>query len=158
MVKSLLICTFVLGVVCVAVSSELSVCIEEDGDLRIDCPLKPRDSQINSYEFSMSIGAVETIINTNVSGSSPDAHYQDHSYVEQLEPQGYRLRLKAEMYRQIDTDSEKTYLCKISKNITSKTIEKGELLPCTADQVVVQTFCCLLLSLWTSIATHLNTH
>uniref|UniRef100_A0AAY5KG14 Immunoglobulin subtype domain-containing protein n=1 Tax=Esox lucius TaxID=8010 RepID=A0AAY5KG14_ESOLU len=146
MVTSLLICGVLLGVGCVIVHSELSVCEEEDGDLRIDCHLEPRANQINSYEFSLSTGTVETVINTNVSGSSPDVHYRDRSYVEHLDPHGYRLRLSAGTHTvtHINNHPETTFICKISKKIASQIIQKGGLLPCSAERLLVRTCCCLL--------------
>ncbi|KAJ7997503.1 hypothetical protein DPEC_G00229700 [Dallia pectoralis] len=154
MVRSLLLCGVLLGVV----RSELSVCEEEDGDLRVDCRIEPRANQINSYEFSLTTGTMETVINTNVSGSSPDVLYRDRSYVELLKPHGYRLRLNAETQTltEINTHPETTFICKISKKSASTILVKGELLPCSADQLLVQTCCCLLsilFSLW-SYAPH----
>uniref|UniRef100_A0AAZ3SF45 Immunoglobulin subtype domain-containing protein n=1 Tax=Oncorhynchus tshawytscha TaxID=74940 RepID=A0AAZ3SF45_ONCTS len=102
----------------------VSVCEEEDGDLRVDCHVEPRANQINSYEFSVSTGTVETVVNTNVSGSSPDVRYRDHSYVEQLEPYGYRLTLNADTHTHTLTNTHTTFICKISKNIASIIIEK----------------------------------
>uniref|UniRef100_A0A8C7KJP8 Uncharacterized protein n=1 Tax=Oncorhynchus kisutch TaxID=8019 RepID=A0A8C7KJP8_ONCKI len=115
--------------------------------------LSARANQINSYEFSVSTGTVETVVNTNVSGSSPDVRYRDHSYVEQLEPYGYRLTLNADTHTHTltNTHTHTTFICKISKNIASIIIEKNDLLPCSADRVLVQSCCWLLgvlLSLW----------
>ncbi|KAK6317635.1 hypothetical protein J4Q44_G00130350 [Coregonus suidteri] len=137
-------------VLCNVVHCELvSVCEEEDGDLRVDCHVEPRANQINSYEFSVSTGTVETVVNTNVSGSAPDVRYRDRSYVEPLEPYGYRLTLNADTH--ILANTHKTFICKISKNIASVIIEKNDLLPCSADSVLVRGCCWLLgllLSLW----------
>ncbi|XP_045573472.1 thy-1 membrane glycoprotein isoform X2 [Salmo salar] len=150
--RSLLVCGVVLGVLWNVVHCELvSVCEEEDGDLRVDCHVEPRANQINSYEFSVSTGTVETVVNTNVSGSAPDVHYRDRSYVEHLEPYGYRLTLNADTHTHTLTNTHTTFICKISKNIASVIIEKNDLLPCSADSVLVQSCYWLLgvlLSLW----------
>ncbi|KAK7926137.1 hypothetical protein WMY93_008447 [Mugilogobius chulae] len=90
MIKSLLFCG-VLGVFLIPAKSDLiSVCIEDDQDLRVDCMVEPKPSRINSYEFSWSSGKKEAVINTNVSGAASEAQFRDKSYVEELESHGYR--------------------------------------------------------------------
>lgn len=100
----------------------ISVCVEDDNDLRVDCLIDPKPSMINSYEFSWSSGAKESLINTNVSGSSAERQFADKSSVEELEPRGYRMTLTG------FTDKlphNTTYLCKISGVAARVTVEKG---------------------------------
>lgn len=103
-------------------SQLISVCMEDDRDLRVDCRIEPKPNKIASYEFSWSTGTKETLINTNVSGSSAEAQFRDKSEVVELEPHGYRMTLSG------FTDSlphNTTYMCKISGQIESVTVERG---------------------------------
>lgn len=101
----------------------ISVCYEDDNDLRVDCWVEPKANKISSYEFSWSSGTKESLINTNVSGSSAESQFKDKSYVEELEePQGYRMTLKG------FTDTlphNTTYMCKISGVTARITVQKG---------------------------------
>lgn len=100
----------------------ISVCVEDDNDLRVDCRTDPKLNQISSYEFSWSSGAKESLIITNVSGSSAEDKFKDKSQVQPLEPHGYRMTLTG------FTDSlphNTTYLCKISGVVARITIMKG---------------------------------
>ncbi|XP_071754371.2 uncharacterized protein LOC139910828 [Centroberyx gerrardi] len=137
----------VLGVLLVPVLCDLiTVCVEDDEDLRVDCRIDPKPSQYNSYEFSWSSGSKETLINTNVSGSAADVQFKDQSYVEELEPHGYRMTLTGFTHT---LPYNTTYICKISKVVASVYIEKEHLLPCSAVSVFLKTSCswiiCLLL-------------
>ncbi|CAL1573491.1 unnamed protein product [Knipowitschia caucasica] len=136
MIKSLLFFGL-LGVFSIPAKSDLiSVCIEDDRDLRVDCMVEPKPSRINSYEFSWSSGSKEAVINTNVSGAASESQFRDKSYVEELEPQGYRLTMTG----YTDTlPHNTTYMCKISGNSATITIEKDLLLPCSA--VIWKTSC-----------------
>ncbi|KAM4545460.1 uncharacterized protein PAE49_018031 [Odontesthes bonariensis] len=129
MLKSLFVCG-VLGVLLIPAQCQLiSVCVEEDNDLRVDCEIEPKANKINSYEFSWSFGTKETLINTNVSGSAAEMQFRDKSEVVELEPHGYRMTLSG------FTDTlphNTTYMCKISGNVESVTIEKDHLVPCSA--------------------------
>lgn len=105
----------------------ISVCVEDDRDLRVDCLIQPKTNKIATYEFSWSSGTKMTLINTNVSGSSPEAHYRDKSYVEELEPHGYRMTLKG------FTDTlphNTTYMCRITGKDARVTVEKGRWMGC----------------------------
>ncbi|KAM4620209.1 uncharacterized protein ACJ7VT_006911 [Polymixia lowei] len=114
MVQSLFVLG-VLGVLLVPAQFEpISVCVEDDDDLRVDCRILPKPSQINTYEFSWSIGGKETLINTNVSGSAADPRFKDHSYVEELEPHGYRMTLTGFTHT---LPHNVTFMCKISRSI-----------------------------------------
>lgn len=146
MLKSLFVYG-VLGVLLISVKSELiTVCIEDDNDLRVDCLVKPKLNKINSYEFSWSSGNKESLINTNVSGSSAEAQFKEKSQVEELEPHGYRMTLSG------FTDGlphNTTYLCKISGESATVNKEKEKLEPCSAVSLFLKSSCswmvCLLL-------------
>ncbi|XP_041808935.1 thy-1 membrane glycoprotein-like [Chelmon rostratus] len=146
MLKSL----FVYGVLAVllipAKCDLISVCVDEDNDLRVDCRVEPQPNKISSYEFSWSSGTKESLINTNVSGSSAEAQFKDKSYVKELEPHGYRLILSG------FTDKlphNTTYLCKISGLVARISVEKDQLATCSAVSVFLKSSCswivCLLL-------------
>lgn len=127
-------CILVFGVLGVLLVPGLrcdlvSVCLEDDDDLRVDCRIKPRPSQINSYEFSWSSGTKETLINTNVSGSTTEPRFREASYVEELEPYGYRLTLSGFTST---LPYNTTYMCKISRVVVSIYAERDKLLPCSA--------------------------
>lgn len=126
----------VFGVLLVPVQSDdITVCVEEDNDLRVDCLIEPKKNIIASYEFSWSSGTKETLINTNVSGSSADKQFKDKSYVEELDDHGYRLTLTG------FTDTlphNTTYLCKMAGTVARITVEKSQLVPCSAVSVLLR--------------------
>lgn len=106
---------------------QISVCVEDDNDLRVDCLVNPKPDQINSYEFSWSSGTKESLINTNVSGSAAEGQFKEKSYVEELDPHGYRLTLSG------FTDKlphNTTYMCKISGASARINVEKGRWIDC----------------------------
>ncbi|XP_072302245.1 uncharacterized protein [Eucyclogobius newberryi] len=142
MIKSLLFCG-TLGLFLIPAKSDLiSVCIEDDQDLRVDCLVEPKPSRINSYEFSWSYGSKEAVINTNVSGAASESQFRDKSYVEELESRGYRMTLTG----YTDTlPHNTTYMCKISGNSATITIERDLLLPCSA--VILKTSCIWVMGL-----------
>uniref|UniRef100_A0A3Q2PRF1 Thy-1 membrane glycoprotein-like n=1 Tax=Fundulus heteroclitus TaxID=8078 RepID=A0A3Q2PRF1_FUNHE len=122
MLTSLFLCG-ALGVLVIPARSELiSVCLEEDNDLRVDCRIEPKPNKINSYEFSWSSGTKESLINTNVSGSAAEAQFRDKSEVVELEPHGYRMTLKGFTET---LPHNTTYMCKISGQVESVLVEKG---------------------------------
>lgn len=137
----------VLGVLLISVKSEkISVCVEDDNDLRVDCQVEPKTNKFNTYEFSWSSGNKESLIITNVSGSAAEAKFKDKSYVEELEPHGYRMTLIG------FTDGlphNTTYMCKISGEPARVTLGREQLLPCSAVSVFLKSSCswmvCLLL-------------
>uniref|UniRef100_A0A3Q2TH55 Thy-1 membrane glycoprotein-like n=1 Tax=Fundulus heteroclitus TaxID=8078 RepID=A0A3Q2TH55_FUNHE len=110
-------------------SELISVCLEEDNDLRVDCRIEPKPNKINSYEFSWSSGTKESLINTNVSGSAAEAQFRDKSEVVELEPHGYRMTLKGFTET---LPHNTTYMCKISGQVESVLVEKEKLEPCSA--------------------------
>ncbi|XP_054899957.1 thy-1 membrane glycoprotein-like [Poeciliopsis prolifica] len=120
----------ILGVLLIPVKSQLiSVCLEEDEDLRVDCRIEPKPNKINSYEFSWSSGTKEALINTNVSGSAAEAQFRDKSEVVELDPHGYRMTLKGFTNT---LPHNTTYMCKISGQVESINVEKEQLQPCSA--------------------------
>ncbi|KAK5858484.1 hypothetical protein PBY51_002619 [Eleginops maclovinus] len=129
MLKSLFVFG-VLGVLLIpAQCDRISVCVEDDNDLRVDCLIPPKPNKIATYEFSWSIGSKESLINTNVSGLSVDGQFKDKSYVEELDPQGYRMTLTG------FTDNlphNTTYMCKMSSEVASINVEREQLVPCSA--------------------------
>ncbi|XP_073335906.1 uncharacterized protein [Pagrus major] len=145
MLKSLFVYG-VLGVLLIpAKCDQITVCLEDDNDLRVDCLIESQPDKRNSYEFSWSSGTKESIINTNVSGSAAEGQFKDKSYVEELESQGYRMTLKG------FTDKlphNTTYMCKITGVRASVTLEKDQLVECSAVSLLLKTSCswivCLL--------------
>ncbi|XP_005805875.1 thy-1 membrane glycoprotein-like [Xiphophorus maculatus] len=125
-----LILSGILGVLLIPVQSQLiSVCLEEDEDLRVDCRIEPKPNKISSYEFSWSSGTKEALINTNVSGSAAEAQFRDKSEVVELDPHGYRMTLKGFTNT---LPHNTTYMCKISGQVESIKVEKEHLQPCSA--------------------------
>lgn len=125
-----------LGVLIIPAQCNLiSVCTEDDRDLRVDCMIEPKPNQINSYEFSWSSGSKEEVINTNVSGAAPEAQFRDKGYVEEIEPHGYRLTLTGFTET---LPHNTTYMCKISGNAATVTIERDLLLTCSAVSMFVK--------------------
>ncbi|XP_014848384.1 PREDICTED: thy-1 membrane glycoprotein-like [Poecilia mexicana] len=120
----------ILGVLLIPVQPQLiSVCLEEDEDLRVDCRIEPKPNKINSYEFSWSSRTKEALINTNVSGSAAEAQFRDKSEVVELDPYGYRMTLKGFTNT---LPHNTTYMCKISGQVESINVEKEQLQPCSA--------------------------
>ncbi|XP_053188179.1 thy-1 membrane glycoprotein-like [Scomber japonicus] len=146
MLKSLFVYG-VLGVLLIpAACEQITVCVEDDEDLRVDCLVEPKANKINSYEFSWSSGSKETLINTNVSGSSAENEFKAKSTVEELSPHGYRMTLKGFKDK---LPHNTTYMCKLSGQVASVSIEKDHLVECSAVSVFLQSSCswivCLLL-------------
>ncbi|XP_070772784.1 uncharacterized protein [Enoplosus armatus] len=146
MLKSLFVYG-VLGVLLIPATCELiSVCVDDNNRLRVDCQVEPKANKINSYEFSWSSGGKEVLINTNVSGSSAEDQFKDKSFVEELETHGYRMILTG------FTDTlphNTTYMCKISGVPARVNVEKEQLVPCSAVSMFLKSSCswiiCLLL-------------
>ncbi|XP_054482462.1 uncharacterized protein LOC129113989 [Anoplopoma fimbria] len=147
MVKSLFVFG-VLGVLLIpAKCYQISVCLEDDEELRVDClTVKPKSNMIDSYEFSWSFGTKESLIKTNVSGSSTDGQFSGKSSVEELKPHGYRMTLSG--YKD-QLQPNTTFMCKISGEGASINVVKDQLLPCSAVSVFLKSSCswiiCLLL-------------
>ncbi|XP_061755349.1 thy-1 membrane glycoprotein-like [Nerophis ophidion] len=113
----------------------IKVCIEEDDHLRVDCRVKAKTNQISSYQFSWSSGSKESLINANVSGLPAESQFRGKSEVTELEPHGYRMRLKG------FTDKlphNTTYLCKINGAGASVTVEKDQLVRCCAVSLILK--------------------
>lgn len=144
MLKSLFVYG-VLGVLLIPATCNLiTVCIEDDNDLRVDCLIEAKSNKIVSYEFSWSSGTVESVINTNVSGSSPEARFRDKSTVEELDPHGYRMTLTG------FTDTlphNTTYMCKVTGVGESINVERDKLLECSAVSLLFKSSFSWLISL-----------
>lgn len=105
----------------------ISVCVEDDNDLRVDCLIQSKPNKINTYEFSWSSGTKMSVIYTNVSGSAAESQFKGKSYVEELEPYGYRLTLNG------FTDKlphNTTYMCRITGDDAKVNVEKGRRIDC----------------------------
>uniref|UniRef100_A0A3Q3BKQ4 Ig-like domain-containing protein n=1 Tax=Kryptolebias marmoratus TaxID=37003 RepID=A0A3Q3BKQ4_KRYMA len=137
MLNSLFVCG-VLGVLLVpARSQSVTVCVEDDRDLRVDCLIKPKPNKISSYEFSWSSGTKETLINTNVSGSVAEAQFKDKSAVVELEPHGYRMTLR-DFADKVQRNT--IFMCKISGQVKSLTVEnRDQLQTCSAVSMFLKT-------------------
>lgn len=109
----------------------ISVCLEDDEDLRIDCKIEQKPSKINSYEFSWTVGTKQFLINTNVSGSAAESQFKE-SYVEELQPYGYRMTLPGYIDK---LPHNTTYLCKVSGEGAHIYVEKGRCV-CAMDLVL----------------------
>ncbi|KAM9846994.1 uncharacterized protein ACBR49_010240 [Aulostomus maculatus] len=152
MLKSLFVYG-VLGVLLIpAQCDRITVCVEDDDDLRVDCLIDPIPNKINTYEFSWSSGSKESLIFTNVSGSAAEAQFKDKSYVTELEPHGYRLTLSGFT---ATLPHNTTYICKVSGVAIAVTMEKDQLVKCSAVSVFLQScsswIVCLMLVLYTHI-------
>lgn len=146
MLKSLFVYG-VLGVMLITVKSEwITVCVEEDGELRVDCQIEPKSNRINSYEFALSIGKRQLIINTNVSGGSAEEQFKGKSRVEELDPHGYRMAMTS--FREYLSD-DTIFLCKISGESDSVSVQKDNLPTCSAVSLLLKSswswMVCLLL-------------
>uniref|UniRef100_A0A3P9I0X3 Ig-like domain-containing protein n=1 Tax=Oryzias latipes TaxID=8090 RepID=A0A3P9I0X3_ORYLA len=136
MIKSLFVYGMVGALLLLPVQpDQISVCVEDDEDLRVDCMIKPAPNKINSYEFSWSSGTKEVLINTNVSGSKAEAQFNDKSQVVELEPHGYRMTL-SDFKDKLPPNT--TYMCKIYGEMKQITVEKDSLVPCSAVSVFLQ--------------------
>ncbi|XP_031586521.2 thy-1 membrane glycoprotein [Oreochromis aureus] len=148
MLKSLFVYG-VLGVMLIPVKSQLmTVCMEEDEELRVDCLIENKPNIINTYQFSWSIGVRQEIINTNVS-SGPATHRSlliNKSRVEELEPVGYRMTLSD--FRDKLSDNT-TFLCNISGQDANISVQKDNILSCSAVSLLLKNswswMVCLLL-------------
>lgn len=98
----------------------ISVCLEPDKDLRVDCTTNA--SKINTYEFSWKSENKELVINTNVSGASVEERFKDKSNVEELKSGHYRMIL-SNFIDKLQHNS--TFICKLSGKTASVTVEKG---------------------------------
>ncbi|XP_073791447.1 uncharacterized protein isoform X2 [Danio rerio] len=110
--------------------SIMTVCQEEDNDLRVDCPLEPKHSFHTDFEFSMSKGQKEIIINTNISGIMPEPRFRHNTFVTELEPYGFRLTIMS-----FTIAENTTFICKVTKVQRTLFVELGSIEPCSAISV-----------------------
>lgn len=105
-----------------AKSNKISVCIEDEKDLRVDCLIKPEPSKSNTFQFSWSSGSKESVITTNDSRLSlPDADFK--TTVKELTPHGYRMTL-TNFTDKLPRNS--SLLCKLSGKTARVVVVNGE--------------------------------
>lgn len=110
-----------IPVLCQDEESVITVCQEEDNDLRVDCLLEPRPNYHTDYEFSMSKGQKEIIINTNISGIMPEPKFRHNTFVTELEPYGFRLTIMS-----FTVTENTTLICKVTKVQKNLFVELGK--------------------------------
>uniref|UniRef100_A0A674PKB5 Uncharacterized protein n=1 Tax=Takifugu rubripes TaxID=31033 RepID=A0A674PKB5_TAKRU len=127
-----------------AKSNKISVCIEDEKDLRVDCLIKPEPSKSNTFQFSWSSGSKESVITTNDSRLSPDADFK--TTVKELTPHGYRMTL-TNFTDKLPRNS--SLLCKLSGKTARVVVVNDKLPKCSAGNVFLRSpiswiFCLLL--------------
>ncbi|XP_052444447.1 thy-1 membrane glycoprotein-like isoform X1 [Carassius gibelio] len=127
---SLALGVLMIPVLCQDEESVITVCQEEDNDLRVDCLLEPRQSYHTDYEFSMSKGQKEIIINTNISGIMPEPKFRHNTFVTELEPYGFRLTIMS-----FTVTENTTFICKVTKTQKTLFVELDSIEPCSAISV-----------------------
>lgn len=110
-----------IPVLCQDEESVMTVCQEEDNDLRVDCLLEPKHNYHTDYEFSMSKGQKEIIINTNISGIMPEPKFRHNTFVTELEPYGFRLTIMS-----FTVTENTTFICKVTKIQKTLFVELGK--------------------------------
>ncbi|XP_066502764.1 thy-1 membrane glycoprotein-like [Hoplias malabaricus] len=125
---------------------EMTVCQEENKDLKVTCPLRPKASYHTHYEFSMSKGSKEIIINTNVSGTMPEPRFRHNTHVNMMKPYGFILTMLS-----FTLTENTTFMCKVSNEEKRVFIELESLQPCSAISVFLQS-CPWLLTLLLPLA------
>ncbi|XP_068601072.1 uncharacterized protein [Brachionichthys hirsutus] len=126
----------VLGVMLIPTKGvQISVCVEDDNDLRVDCWTESQDNTVDSYEFSWSYGTKEFLINTNVSGSPAQGQFKGKSYVKELKPHGYRLTV---INSGDNRPHNTTYMCKLTGVPARIDVEKDNLARCSAVSVFLE--------------------
>lgn len=116
--------------------NNISVCIDNDKDLRVDCLIKPEPNKSNTIQFSWSSGSKHSVIATNDSKSSSDTDFK--STVKELKPYGYSMTL-TNFTDKLPRNSD--LLCKLSGKTASVTVVNGEWMsasvvrPCEHDNV-----------------------
>lgn len=101
--------------------NKISLCIEDERDLRVDCLIKPEPSKSNTFQFSWSSGSKESIITTNDSRLPPDTDFK--TTVKELKPHGYRMTL-TNFTEKLPRNS--SLLCKLSGKTASVVVVNGE--------------------------------
>ncbi|XP_056587842.1 thy-1 membrane glycoprotein-like [Triplophysa dalaica] len=108
----------------------ITVCQEEDTDLRVNCLLEPKANYHTDFEFSMSKGNKEIIINTNISGIMPDPKFRHNTFVTEIEPYGFRLTMMG-----FTISENTTFICKVTKSQKTLFVELDTIEPCSAISV-----------------------
>ncbi|XP_073727383.1 uncharacterized protein [Misgurnus anguillicaudatus] len=117
-------------VLCQDVENIITICQKENNDLRVNCLLEPKANYHTDFEFSMSKGNRETIINTNISGIMPDPKFRHNTFVEEIEPYGFRLTMMG-----FTITENTTFICKVTKTQKTLFVELGTIEPCSAISV-----------------------
>lgn len=101
----------------------ITVCQEEDQDIRVDCNIESKANQLPTYTFIMSSGKKEHIINTNSTTERVADQFKGKSTVEQLPTGGFRLRLQG-----YTPPENTTFTCRsnIGTNPDHMVVEKGK--------------------------------
>lgn len=122
------ICFLIDASVCVAPvllvpakCSNITVCIEEDRELRVDCLLSPKALKTESYTFLWSSGPKQMLINSNVSGSSVDNQFKGKSVVTKQEL-GYRMTLQGFTE---NLPPNTTFVCTVNEERAQISLGKG---------------------------------
>ncbi|XP_060747020.1 thy-1 membrane glycoprotein-like [Tachysurus vachellii] len=118
---------------------EMTVCQEEDHDLRVTCPLRPKPNYHTEFEFSMSKGRREVIVNTNVSGTMPDSSFRHNTYVEELDPYGFKLIIMS-----FTLTENTTFICRVTNEDMRLFVDVDALQHCSAICVFLQSYPWLL--------------
>ncbi|KAI7796068.1 thy-1 membrane glycoprotein-like [Triplophysa rosa] len=117
-------------VLCQGEESIITVCQEEDTDLRVNCLLEPKANYHTDFEFSMSKGNKEMIINTNISGIMPEPKFRHNTFVTEIEPYGFRLTMMG-----FTITENTTFICKVTKTQKTLFVELDTIEPCSAISV-----------------------
>ncbi|KPP57668.1 hypothetical protein Z043_124586 [Scleropages formosus] len=118
----------------------ITVCQEEDKDIRVDCKIESKPNQINNYVFSISKARNEIIINTNSTTEMADRNFNYKSTVVQLGKDGYRLRLENYV-----VSENTTFICKTRNKTINRFVEKGKMVTCSTISVFLHSCPWLLL-------------
>lgn len=105
-----------------AKGDNITVCIDNNNDLRVECQLKPESTKPHNYQFSWSSGNKAVVISTNVSGSSPDNEFKGKITVTQRKAYGYQMTLP-NFTEKLTGNS--TFFCKLSEKTARIVVEKG---------------------------------
>lgn len=101
--------------------SNITVCIEENGELRVDCLIHSKALKPESYSFFWSSGPKQMLINSNVSGSSVDNQFKGKSVVTEREL-GYRMNLRGFTE---NLPQNPTFICRVNDESAQISLGKG---------------------------------
>ncbi len=110
-----------IPVLCQDEESVITVCQEEDNDLRVDCLLEPRPKLPHRLWVLHVQRPKEIIINTNISGIMPEPKFRHNTFVTELEPYGFRLTIMS-----FTVTENTTLICKVTKVQKNLFVELGK--------------------------------